>query len=231
MRDDGRTPNAPDVAGLGTVIGDRARATMLMRLMDGRSLTASELARGAGVTKQTASAHLSKLANALLVVVEQVGRHRYFRLADPDVATVIEGLVALAHRAGLKPIATGPDDPALRKARVCYDHLAGDLGVKMFDSLVRKRRLRVTADGVSLTDEGARYLTVQGLDVEALVAGRRPLCLACLDWSARTPHLAGAVGAALLERILERGWARRRTGTREVWFSVVGEKALLRSLD
>jgi hypothetical protein len=118
----------------------------------------------------------------------------------------------------------------MRKARVCYDHLAGDMGVMMFDSLVRKRRLRVSGEGVSLTDDGARFLAAQGVEVDALRSGRRPLCLACLDWSARTPHLAGAVGAVLLERILERGWARRRRGTREVWFSVVGERALLRSL-
>lgn len=227
---DGTTPNAPDVATIGTMIGDRARAAMLMSLMEGRSLTATEMARAAGVTKQTASTHLSKLARARLVAGEQVGRHRYFRLADHEVAAALEGLVGLANRAGLKPIATGPADPVMRKARVCYDHLAGDMGVMMFDSLVRKRRLRVSGEGVSLTDDGARFLAAQGVEVDALRSGRRPLCLACLDWSARTPHLAGAVGAALLERILERGWARRRRGTREVWFSVVGERALLRSL-
>src|SRR5690242_815286 len=175
------TLGAPDVGTIGTVIGDRARSAMLMSLMDGRSLTATELARAARVTKQTASAHLAKLANTRLVVAEQVGRHRYFRLTDHEVAAVLEGLVGLAHRSGLEPIVTGPADPALRKARVCYDHLAGDMGVRLFDALVRKRRLRVTADGVSLTEDGERFLETLGADVHALRGGRRPLCLACLD--------------------------------------------------
>jgi len=125
----------PDIATIASLIGDRARATMLMCLMAGRSLTATELASAARVTKQTASSHLSKLVDARLAAVESVGRHRYFRLADHDVATVIEHLMGLARRVGAIQVDSGPLDPALRKARVCYDHLAGELGVLVFDSL------------------------------------------------------------------------------------------------
>src|SRR4051812_25830934 len=120
--------NSPDIAAVASLIGDRARATMLMSLMEGRALTATELARSAGITKQTASSHLSKLLDARLVAVEQVGRHRYHRLADHEVGSTIEQLVALAARVNPAPVQTGPTDAALRKARVCYDHLAGDLG-------------------------------------------------------------------------------------------------------
>jgi len=217
---------APDIATIASLIGDRARATMLMCLMAGRSLTATELARAARVTKQTASSHLSKLSDARLVSVERVGRHRYVRLADDDVGTVIENLMGLAHRVGAIRVDTGPLDPALRKARVCYDHLAGELGVLVFDSLRQQGFLRAGDGALTLSEQGERFCHDLGIDVAALERGRRPLCLPCLDWSVRRHHLAGALGAALLDRCFALGWARPHKTTRVVLFSALGERSL-----
>ena len=132
----------PDIALVASLVGDPARANMLTALMSGRALTATELAHEAGVTPQTASSHLARLQEGGLVAIEKQGRHRYHRLTGPDVAIVLEGLMGLAARVGHLRTRTGPKDPALRRARVCYDHLAGDLGVQMFDSLVRQRLVR-----------------------------------------------------------------------------------------
>ena len=217
----------PDVATIASLIGDRARADILMCLMAGRAQTATELARAARVTKQTASAHLSKLVNARLLAVESVGRHRYFTLADHDVGTVIEDLTALAHRAGAIQVDSGPVDPALRKARVCYDHLAGELGVRVYDSLRQQGCLRVARKKVTLTERGEEFCRELGVDPAALDRGKRPLCLACLDWSVRRHHLAGALGAAVLSCFFALGWARLHKGTRIVSFSAVGERSLL----
>ena len=141
------------------LVGDPARSNMLTALMTGRALTASELAHQAGVTPQTASSHLSKLEAGGLVEQEKQGRHRYYRLSDPDVASVLEGLEGLAARAGHMRVRTGPKDPALRHARVCYDHLAGDLGVQMLDSMKQQKLLRQRKEDIELTTEGERFLT------------------------------------------------------------------------
>jgi DNA-binding transcriptional ArsR family regulator len=218
--------DSPDIASVASLIGDRARATMLMCLMAGRSHTATELARAASVTKQTASSHLSKLVDARLVAVESVGRHRYFRLADHDVGTVIEHLTGLAERIGATHMDSGPKDPAMRKARVCYDHLAGELGVLVFDSLTQQGFLSAGAEGLALTSEGERFCGLVGVDLMAMERRRRPLCLPCLDWSVRRHHLAGALGGALLSRFFSLGWARPQKGTRVVLFSAVGERSL-----
>lgn len=214
------------IARVASLIGDRARATMLMSLMSGRSLTATELARAAGVTKQTASSHLSKLLGARLVAMERVGRHRYIRLSDHDVAAALEALTGLAGRVEPKQVVPGPADPGLRRARVCYDHLAGELGVLVFDGLQQRGVLRIAGKTVTLTDRGDEFCRTMGIDLAALERGRRPLCLSCLDWSARRPHLAGALGAAILYRIFALGWARRDKKTRLVSFSAVGERSL-----
>jgi len=216
----------PDIAGVASLIGDRARAAILMSLMSGRALTATELARAADVTKQTASSHLAKLVDAHLVAVERQGRHRYFRLAGHDVAAVLEHLTGLAQRVGATRFESGPRDPDLRKARVCYDHLAGELGVLVFDSLEEQGFLRRDDERLTLTAPGERFVQELGIDVAELRRGRRPLCLPCLDWSARRPHLAGALGAAILRRCEALGWARPNLKTRVVTFSVLGEQAL-----
>jgi DNA-binding transcriptional ArsR family regulator len=199
---------------------------MLMCLMAGRSHTATELARAANVTKQTASSHLSKLVDAHLIAVESIGRNRYFRLADHDVGTVIEHLTGLAERTGAMHIDSGPKDPALRKARVCYDHLAGELGVLVFDSLTQQGCLRAGDEGLALTAEGERFCGAMGIDLAAMERRRRPLCLPCLDWSVRRHHLAGALGGAMLTRFFALGWAHPKKGTRVVLFSAVGERSL-----
>ena len=225
MHDSSRTLESPDIALIAALIGDRARSKILMGLMTGRALTASELGRAADVSKPTTSSHLSKLVAAGLVAVEDVGRHRYFRLANHEVGSVIENLVGLAHRLGAVHVDSGPADPAMRKSRVCYDHLAGELGVLVYDSLRQQGCVRGDGRELTLTDHGARFAEKLGVDL-ASMHSRRPLCLACLDWSVRRPHLAGALGAALLERFFALRWAARRKGTRVVMFSAVGERAL-----
>lgn len=215
----------PNFAGVAALIGDPARANMLSALMHGAALTATELALEAGVTKQTASSHLARLREAKLLAIEKQGRHSYYRLADKDVAALLESLMGVAAR--LAPIRTrpGPKEPALRRARVCYDHLAGDLGVAVFDALVGEKRIAQKREEVTLTPRGERFFGELGLSLPSQ-QGARPLCRACLDWSVRRHHLGGALGAALLTHIFDTGWAKRARGSRVVEFSLAGEKAL-----
>lgn len=212
----------PDIAMIASLMGDPARANMLMILFNGMALTASELATEAGVTPQTASSHLAKLVDGGLLVLRKQGRHRYYQLANSEVATMIEGMMGLAQRVGHMRARTGPKEPALREARVCYDHLAGDRAVALFDSLVERKALDVASDGLSLTPVGERFIVDFGVDLDAARASRRPLCLACLDWSSRRSHLAGSLGAALLQRFQDIGWARREKDSRVVRFSPKG---------
>jgi DNA-binding transcriptional ArsR family regulator len=217
----------PDIAMVAALVGDPARSNMLTALMTGRALTASELAHEAGVTPQTASSHLAKLEAGGLVEQEKQGRHRYYRLADPDIASVLEGLQGIAARAGHLRVRTGPKDPALRRARICYDHLAGDLGVQMLDSMKKQRLLRQNKQGIELTTEGERFLEKSlQISTEALAHPRRPTCKACLDWSERRHHLAGTLGAAMMTRFTELKWAARDAapGSRVVNFTRNGEK-------
>ncbi len=218
--------DGPNIVRIAALIGDHARAEILTALMAGQALTATELAEVAGVTKQTVSTHLAKLLDARMLSVESQGRHRYFRLADRDVAQLLESLMGVAYRAGALRVRSSPREPALRKARVCYDHLAGELGVLVFDSLEQRRLLRSGHEGLDLTPEGKQFCAEFGIDVNALARQRRSLCRACLDWSMRRSHLAGAVGAAVLSRCLDLGWARRAKGSRVVTFSAHGENAL-----
>ena len=178
-----------------SLVGDPARANMLTALMTGRALTASELAHEAGVTPQTASSHLSKLEAGGLIEQQKQGRHRYYHLTGPDVASVLEGLEGLAARAGHMRVRTGPKDPALRRARICYDHLAGDLGVQMLDSMKKQRLVRQSKLAIELTGEGRRFMA-EALQIDAgtLTHPRRPVCKACLDWSERRHHLASRAG-------------------------------------
>lgn len=219
--------DGPSIAPVAALAGDPARANMLSALIGGKALTAGELAREAGVTAQTASAHLGKLLDGGLVEALRQGRHRYFRLAGTDVAEMLETMMNVAERAGHVRTRTGPKAPELRKARVCYDHLAGEMGVALYDRLTRARIL-TGGDEPQLTSRGADFAARFGLDVEALASRRRPLCRACLDWSMRRHHLAGALGAALLARIFELKWARRDRSSRAVLFSPEGERAFAR---
>jgi DNA-binding transcriptional ArsR family regulator len=217
----------PDIAMVASLVGDPARSNMLTALMTGRALTASELAQEAGITPQTASSHLAKLEAGGLIEPEKQGRHRYYRLTGPDVAGVLEGLAGLAARAGHMRVRTGPKDPALRRARICYDHLAGDLGVQMLDSMRKQRLVRQTREAIELTNDGKRFIAkALQIDADTLLHPRRPVCKACLDWSERRHHLAGTLGAAIMTRFTELKWAARDStpGSRVVNFSRIGEK-------
>ncbi|WP_119169306.1 ArsR/SmtB family transcription factor [Algihabitans albus] len=218
--------HGPDIAYIASLIGDPARANILTALLGGLSLTASELAVEAGVTKQTCSSHLARLQEASLIAVETQGRHRYHRLADSGVAALLENLMGVAAARRPSRVRPGPKEPALRQARVCYDHLAGDLGVALFDALVRDGVLAVERSQPRLTVRGEAEMLDFGIDLAALGKLRRPLCRSCLDWSARRSHLAGALGAALLQRLFDVGWARRVEGTRVVDFTPPGRQAL-----
>jgi len=215
------------VAEIGALLGDAGRVNMIAGLLDGRALTARELAALAGVTPQTASGHLAKLGAAGLIVVERQGRHRYHRLASAEVARMVEAMMNVAQRETTpRTVRVGPRDAALREARTCYDHLAGRLGVGLADSLQTRGYLILDDDGGAVSPAGRVFLTEFGLDLDQLAGGRRAFCRPCLDWSERRPHLAGALGGALMARLFDLGWIRRVGGTRAVAVSVSGESGL-----
>jgi DNA-binding transcriptional ArsR family regulator len=229
------TPNR--FAEISSLAGDPARAAMLHALMDGRALTASELARVAGIAPQTASGHLGRLVEAGLLAVEKQGRHRYHRLATPSVAGMLEAIMQVA--AELSParprLTVGPKDAALRAARTCYDHLAGQLGVAIADAMTRGGLVELGADGGIVTGVGMRQLAAIGIDVlqlenEASSRSRRVLCRPCLDWSERRPHIAGRLGAAICRLALDKAWVRRSEGTRAVTVTAAGSRALRETL-
>ncbi len=222
--------NGPSIAPVAAAIGDPARANMLTALAGGSALTASELALEAGVAKQTASSHLARLSDAGLVAVEKQGRHHYYRLADADVARLLENLMGVAARKAPARVRPGPKEPALRHARVCYDHLAGDLGVALLDGMIAAKWMKADDEALAPTKLGVEKLAAFGVDVSELRGLKRPLCRACLDWSVRRHHLAGALGAAILEQVYARGWARRGRQSRVVEFTPTGETALKRAL-
>ncbi len=218
-------------AEIAALSGDPARASMLQALMDGRALTATELAKAAGITPQTASGHLNRMTTAGLLSVEQQGRHRYHRLATPSVAQMLESIMQVA--AELAPprprLTVGPRDAALRRARTCYDHFAGHLGVALADALIRLGHVELTSDAGLLTETGVTFLGALGMDVEPMLARRtkrsgRVLCRPCLDWSERRLHLGGALGAAICTHSLDNGWTRRLDGTRAIHITPKGAR-------
>ena len=226
VRYDEDMKDGPHIATVAALIGDRARSEILTALLGGQALTATELAGVADITRQTASAHLARLVEGNLVAVQRQGRHAYFRLADDDVAHLLESLMGVAYRSGALRLRTSPREPALRKARVCYDHLAGDLAVKAFDAFRKRRWITHDESGLTLSNAGMAFCRDHGIDVNG-ARGRRPLCRVCLDWSERRDHLAGYAGAQLLRHCYARGWAKRRRGTRVVDFTPRGEKEFL----
>jgi DNA-binding transcriptional ArsR family regulator len=218
--------DGPNIARIAALIGEPARAEVLTALMADRALTATELAEVAGVSKQTVSVHLAKLLDAKLIVVEPQGRHRYFRLADHDIAQLLESLMGVAFRSGAVRLRGSPREPALRKARVCYDHLAGELGVLALESLqARGAFTNLHQREWELSDAGRAWFGAFGIDADAVARQRRCYCRPCLDWGERRHHLAGALGSALLARVFELGWARRAKDSRVVQFTEPGEYA------
>lgn len=211
------------LAAVANLIGDAARANMLSALMGGQALTAGELSRHAGVTAQTTSGHLSKLSEAQLIAVEKQGRHRYYRLASPDVAHAIQALMTVAASGPKRYRPVGPKDEALRLARTCYDHMAGRLAIALADILVDRGHV-VLEDGAGLvTDEGRRFFCGLGIDLKEASCTKRSLCRTCLDWGERRPHLAGRLGTALLGRSLDLGWVRRNPQSRSLAITRAGE--------
>lgn len=221
---------ANKLAAIGALVGDPARAAIIMALMDGRALTAGELANAAGITPQTTSGHLIRLVDGGLLAVERQGRHRYHRLASAEVAHLVETMMVraenLPRRNGVR---TGPRDARMRLARTCYDHIAGALGVAIADALVKRGAIQLD-DGVGLvTDEGLRFFKTIGLEVaEKRPGSKRPLCRPCLDWGERRPHLAGRLGAAILDHFLEKGIVRRVDGSRALMITPMGRTVLRR---
>jgi len=212
----------PNLAKLAALLAEPARAQMLTLLLAGQALTATELADAAGVGRPTASAHLARLESAGFLRCAQQGRHRYYRLADESVADMLEQMVGIASRVGAMPLLTGPRDAALREARVCYDHLAGTHAVSLFDRLLANGVLIRDGSALTLAPSAPATLRDLPLDWAAIIHARRVPCRACLDWSERRDHLAGALGAALLQLALDNGWLRRLQASRAVHFTPSG---------
>ena len=213
----------PDIASVASLVAEPARARMLSALMNGQALTATELALEGGVAPSTASGHLARLEREAVLAVVRQGRHRYYRLVDPEVAAVLERLMGLAAARASRPY--GPRDPALRQARICFDHLAGAAAVQLTDAFRRDGFIE-GADGSAISEPGLRFFETLHIDVRSLQAHRRPLVRECLDWSERRFHLGGALAAALLDRMFASGWAMREPGSRIITFSDAGERWL-----
>jgi DNA-binding transcriptional ArsR family regulator len=216
-----------DVASVAALMGDRARCAMLQALIDGSERPAGELAKAAGVSAATASGHLQRLVAGGLVSVRSGGRHRYYRLSGPLVGAAIEALSLISPPVEARSLRQSITAVALAEARSCYDHLAGRAGIALRDSLLTCGLL--SADGArdfQLTDRGLRFLEELGLDAEPILRSRRMLARDCLDWTERKPHLAGALPAALLARLLELGWLDRRRNDRGLTITDLGQANL-----
>lgn len=219
-------PGEASLAEIAAVIGDPGRARMLVALLGGEALPAGELAWQAGIKPSTASGHLAQLVRCGLLVVLRQGRHRYFRLATPDVARLLEAMLAVAAtRTAPRHRPESPRDAALRRGRTCYDHLAGRLGVAIADGLVAAGHLWLD-DGAAVLKPSGRLL-LQGLGVDL---GRSAACRACLDWSERRHHLGGAVGTAMARRFFALGWLQRLPESRAVHLTPAGGDGLGRAL-
>ena len=212
------------VAEVAALVGNPARANILMALIDGRALTASELAFVAGVSAQTTSEHLARLREGNLLSLTKQGRHSYFRLASAEVARMIEGIMVVAADGPRRYRPRWNGDEALRTARTCYDHIAGRLGVALTDALTRRGSIVLTEDGGMVTSTGEKELAAFGIDLGGIKHGRRTFCRPCLDWSERRPHLAGALGAALADRCFELDWIARTRDSRALKISAAGER-------
>jgi DNA-binding transcriptional ArsR family regulator len=218
-------PGDADLARIGSLLADRTRAAMLLVLLAGRPQSASALASAAGVSASLASAHLRKLVDGGLIVVEPAGRHRLFRLANA-VADALEGLLLLAPEGSVRSLRGAVYGQRLRRARLCYDHLAGTLGVAVSEAMLRRGLLVDRATGYAVTAEGASALGERGVEVARLERLRRPLARRCMDWSERRYHLAGSLGAALMSRYLELGWVRPHEASRVLSLTEPGRRGL-----
>ncbi len=217
----GINPNMAEVAAL---LGERSRATILASMMDGRFHTASELAYMAAIKPQTASFHLAKLVEGKLIKVEKQGRHRYFQLAGEDIARFLESFLVISPPPEVRSLKQSSQMKLLQDARTCYDHLAGKLGVQLTESMVDAGYLKLEDKQFILTDEGTLFFTTFGVDLAALKRKRRSFSPACLDWSERRYHLAGALGNGLLNQLLNLGWLTRVPSIRAIKVTEKGKR-------
>ncbi|WP_131736322.1 ArsR/SmtB family transcription factor [Actinomadura roseirufa] len=216
-----------DFAPVAALLADRARAAMLTALLDGRPLAAGELARTAGVSAQTASAHLARLLDGGMVTVLRQGRHRYYRLRGAEVAQVIEALSRISPPVRARSLRQSRDARRLHQARTCYDHLAGEAGVTLFEALLSGGMIEQDGpESYAVTEKGEDRLGGLGLDLAAVRRSRRRFAWHCLDWTERRPHLNGALGAALTERMIELGWFERGRTPRALEVTEAGRRGL-----
>src|SRR5689334_3392191 len=216
----------PKIAQVASLVGDPTRANMLAGLMDGRALTASELAYLSGVSPQTASGHLAKLKDGGLLALERQGRHRYFRLASPLVSRMLEGLMVVAEDGPARHRKRWRGGEALRHARTCYDHMAGRVAVGITDALIERTYIVLNQDGGQVTCAGHAFLGEIGVSLSS-VPKRRVFCRPCLDWSERRSHLAGLLGAALLDFAFAREWVQRIPDSRALLVTAAGKQGFL----
>ena len=227
-RPPGRHAADPNIAEIAALIGEPARAAILLALLDGRELPASELAFRAGASPQAASAQLAKLAAGGLLLSRRTGRHRFFRLASSDVAHALEVLAAIARPRPIVALSQTTTLQRLREARSCYDHLAGQLGVAVTDRLIERRAIAPAGGNFALTRRGETFLRDVGVAVDPARERRRTFARSCMDWTERRPHLAGSLGAAVLERFLTAGWLTRNPHDRALRITAEGRAELTR---
>jgi DNA-binding transcriptional ArsR family regulator len=215
------------LAAVAGAIADPARSRMLCALLDGCARTATELAALADIGASTASGHFSRLREQGLVEMHVQGRHRYYRLSNAQVAQALEALLSITDR---RAVAFKPSTPsALKHARTCYDHCAGEMAVRLHDILLRTGWIHVQGKDYGLTEKGADLLAKLGIDVEAVLHQRRRLAYPCMDWSERSPHVGGALGAALLDLMLKRGWVSRHLDSRALRLTPKGANSLAKA--
>jgi DNA-binding transcriptional ArsR family regulator len=212
------------LAEVAALVGDPARANIMCALLDGRALTAKELAYAANVTPQTTSGHLSKLTEARLLTVMKQGRHRYYRLASPLVHQMLEGIMVVAAHGPPRHRPTSRIDEPMRNARMCYDHIAGRLGVGLADTLQSRGHIVITDETGEITEAGVAFLRDFGIDLASEQKKKRIFCRACLDWSERRTHFGGAVGAALAQRCADLGWTERARSSRALGITAAGRR-------
>jgi DNA-binding transcriptional ArsR family regulator len=221
----------PNISFISSLIGDSARARMLTALMGGKALTATELALEAEITAQTASSHLAKLVDGQLLIVRKQGRHKYFQLHRQDVAQLIEQLLNVTSSRRQPKTVTGPADKRLKQARVCYDHLAGEFSVALYDALTLNGLIVDKGCETILTDQGRSFFLDLAVNFEDLSKSKRPVCKSCLDWSERRNHLAGSLGHWILEDLLAKKWASRDLDSRAISFTSKGLISFIKMYD
>ncbi|WP_123043600.1 ArsR/SmtB family transcription factor [Cohnella candidum] len=220
----------PDFSYVAKLIAEPARAAILNGLMDGSSLPAGELAYRASVSAPTISSHLAKLVEGGLITVHQQGRHRYFKIADASVAEILEKLGTLAPPVQVRSLRQSEELKRVRRARTCYDHLAGELGVGLAESLVKRNMIILENGEYAVTEPGKELFSRWGIRLEEARVKRRVFAKACLDWSERRFHISGWLGAAMATRFFELGWIERVDGSRAVRLTEAGKAALREDL-